>query len=241
VRFLPLIRNRKWRFPVQIGQAFDDFMRDLPRVLLGDSETQVNALEQVAQVHPEGSLFLIAGAIHLVKVSGVGGGSQQVTMLEKSRDAFRNSLEHPGFLVRSDDMSWKGIFTTAMVLALVQRHEEELNTDYYLQASRKIPHTDITSFPHVRAFSVASLNAGDLEEADRWIRHWQTLQPDGVHKVTDAMWHRSVLEGRQNNWLAVKKNCEEILKLEPDHALAKNRLAEAIKRINDVLMPTKSE
>lgn len=64
---------------------------------------------------------------------------------------------------------------------------------------------------------------------------WQTVDFGTDTETIDAIWHLGVLHGRQGNWLAEKKACEEILKIDPTNGSATARRQETIDRINTAI------
>lgn len=229
----PLIESRRWRLPPNIGKQFTKLSRQLRLILDGDT-VQVHTIEELVSVHPEASLYLVEASLRLTDVSATERGEEQAAMLEKSLAAFQQSLNYPGYFGSSQQFSWKGVFLSSMMLALVHQRDVEANQKIYTEASRQVDHSVIQDPGSVRAFAIAALTSRDIEESERWIRHWQTLEMNDERRV-DAMWHLAVQQGRKKDWIGVVDTCEKILKIAPSNKAATARLAEARNHLANAL------
>ncbi len=230
--FLVLLRERNWRFPPRISRRFSVFTNRLPSLLTKGAQPSADALEQLVAIHPESSLFLTLGALRLVGVSASDNDRKnQISLLEKSRDSFRLSLEYPGFLRQSEQCAWVSVFTTSMTLALVHRHEFEKNQKQYAEASRLVSFESVRSYNQARAFTIAAITSNDLEEADRWMTRWLQLQKDNDQSQMDLCWHQAILYKRHEDWLNVMGSCERILDVDANHPDASGLLNLAVKNI----------
>lgn len=228
--FRPLIRERQWRFPPRVGKRFELLTNDIATLLLGSNEQQGDAIERLTSVHPEGTLLTILGGLRLAEVDvRTGINEQQIRQLELSRAAFRGAIDNPGFLNKTDQLSWKGIFTTSVALAFNYKHKVKENHREILEAASHVDSSTLEQAQQARTFSIVTLTLEDFEESARWLKRWVVLaqDEDDEDSLIDAYYHTAILSKRNNDWLGVKSNCDRVLARQPnnDSAIALKKAA----------------
>jgi len=220
--FLPLIKERGWRFPVKVGERFAALIGTLPELLTSDDQQRADAIDELVAFHPEASLLVMLGSLRLADVDiRSPDRDNQILMVEAARGAFRSALEHPGFLKKDDQLPWKAIFTTSVILSHSFRHDVEQNSQALVEAASRVDVNTIANAHGARTFSIVTLNADALQEATRWIDRWLKLVSDDEEFSLDAHWHRAVLCKRTADWIGTKTACDRVLKIDPSHEAAK--------------------
>ncbi|MEZ6128300.1 MAG: protein kinase [Planctomycetaceae bacterium] len=231
-RFLPLIRERGWRFPVLVGEHFSSLLTTLPELLTSDTSQQADAIAQLVAIHPEASLCIMLGSLRLERVDLQSENRvEQVDLLEAAREAYRKALANPGFLKKDDQFCWKAVFTTSLTLWHSFQHEREKNSKELIHAAGRVQEVTITATNHARTFALVCLMVGDNPQADRWIERWRELATQANESLVDIHWNRAVLEQRHENWIAVKHACDHILQIEPTHTEAVAFRESAVRKI----------
>lgn len=234
--FLPLIRERKWRFPPKVGKRFTDLVADLPRVLQGDYQDRAAAIESLTAVHPESSLLHMLGGLRLADARiDSDDREEQIRYFEEAREAFQLAMEHSGFTKSSDQLAWKAIFTTSLILTHSYQHENESNRKEVLNAARHVDSTTITQPRHARTFAIMTLTLEDYDEAARWINRWVEVSNSDRKTLIDAHYHRAILCKRLENWTEVRKACDEVLALDPSFGDAIGLRDTAIRHMKEVV------
>ncbi len=240
--FVPLLSQRNWRFPPRISRKFSEFEARLPTLFSEPGATNTEALEALVAIHPEATLFQMLGALQLVGVSAdAADPDQAILLLKKSRDNFRQSIDHLGFVKQSGQRAWVSIFTTSMTLALVHRHDVENNQQQYTEASRLVSYQTVKSTNQARAFTIAALNANEMDEADRWMIRWKQLPNHDDQSQADMHWHQAIIYKRHEDWLGVVSSCDRVLEFAPDHQFAPGLQDQAVKEIDAALKASASE
>jgi len=216
--FIPLIKERGWRFPIAVGERFSNLMATLPELLTTDDKQRANAIDELVAIHPEASLLLMLGSLRLADVDPRSTDREnQIRLVETARETFRKAIEHPGFLKKDDQFVWKAVFTTSVVLSHSFQHDAENNLQAAVAAASKVHTATIADALDARTFSIITLNAGDLEETSRWTNRWLELVGQATESSLDAHWHSAVLSKRLENWIETKTVCDRMLKIDPNH------------------------
>lgn len=221
--FLPLMRERNWRVPPQIGRSCTTLIDDLPRVLLSNSPDRADGLRKLVKVHPEASLFITLGGVCLSDAADISPEkTQQIERLQQALEAFRESIRLPGILKNEDRLAWKAIFAISSSFSFQYKHEVRQNNQLLYDAARHIPVSDVTTISHARTFSIALLSTDRIDESERWIRRWIELSAGNSLASQGAIWHQAIVCKRRKDWLGVKDACNQVLELNPEHTSATN-------------------
>ena len=113
LQYLPLLQQRRWRFPHGIGEQF----AGLPALLLKTHSPaeEVEWLRDLAAIHPEGTLVATASNRSLEQL----GLQNTVVQLETARDLYEQAINLPALVPASHELAIKGLFSTSVALALI--------------------------------------------------------------------------------------------------------------------------
>lgn len=229
-QFRPLLEQHGWRFPPKISRAFGTLPNQIAAMNARSSTLGTEELERLVTIHPDSSLMNLLADIYL---SGVAMPSTPLEVsidnLTRAQELYLQATKTRGFLNDTQDFAWKGLFTTGVTFAFKFQHEVERNQELYSMAAEFVDPKGIPS-KHCRVFTITLLTANRLELARSWGQAWFQAAESEQEQV-DAMWHIAVTRERQQDWLAVLADARSILKINPDHEMAKGLAANAIHEI----------
>ncbi len=242
---VPLFAARGWVFPPRIARRFGHLLAQLAEFSPTESmETATNEsrqlalmLEELADVHAEGTLLLLRSYVEFSNLGILSGDfrnldDSQISGLENMRDNYRKCLDRRFLLDYDRQDVWKGIYLASMLLAQYANRDVELNRETFVDAVSHIETSESVSLPHVRAYVITLLEAGAIDQASRWSEYW--VQRTG-RKDFDAFWHLMITAQRQQDWLRLEQLGREGRELFPENVELANFHQHALDKIRDVL------
>jgi len=225
--FLPLFKKRRWHFPPSISKHFDDFPNFAS---FGDDlELALNVSKNIAETLPESSLLTLAARVQLTK------NKLEVSDLEIALDLFQQAIEHNGYVFDAHHYATLGIFSTAVQLALIKKHNVSENTKIFVNAISNVEPSSIEQPNRLRAITKSLLNVEQWELAENWAERWAQLEDRSPEFRWDALWHYGVILERKGRWLDVVRICNQLLEIDPDKEIAKHLRESATGKIKELI------
>ena len=216
-KFIPLFQQRRWRLPLKIESRLSTLLL-LPDLLLDDRQQSIDAVQKIAEIHPEGSMLIILGGLRLsVCNADPAKAAEEIPQLEQARAVYQKALQRPGFLKHDEQMIWKAIFTSSTILGITMKHDVETNHRLLLDSAAKVRCDSITTAPQARTFVILTMELGDNQAAGRWVDRWIELADNGDKTLQDAVWHKAVLCKRLEQWVEAMHWCDALLNANPDY------------------------
>ena len=232
-----MLVNRKWRIPPKIAEAFSIVIDNIEPLSMEmttrKDQTELRLLGELVEKHPEQALLLLHATQCEARVPKVPqDAATEIEYLELARESHRRALDAKGF-VNKPNFSRKGIFATSIVLSNVYQHEVDANRLAAVSALRDIS-TEGETAERCRVYTIAAIQAKEIELAERWVTVWlnETSEPSVAHR--NALWHRMIVRKRQEDWIRVKSDCEELQRSYPDYDATAAQLDYALRKLKAI-------
>jgi tetratricopeptide (TPR) repeat protein len=183
-----------------------------------------DTLNEIVEVHPEGSLLTLLGDIYLSRRE-----------IPEALECFDKATRTNSLVQSAHRYAAKGVVATSLHLGLVLNQDREVNLQRFLLAARTLEPESALEPSHCNAIVAGALEAGDLELARRFIGRWHELVGD--KPGTQLFWNELILAQREDNLVEVVSAAGRVLQSDPHHQAAKDAKADALRRIQQSIAP----
>ena len=240
--FAPLFEQRDWLLPARIATAFREIPSELESLQSANSESHTKWLSELTETHPEGSLFLVLGSLHLSQVpSGITDASNEIEHMLAARRSFRESKTHSRFVKETIAFAPFAEFSTSLLLAYKYNVDVQSNYAACAEVVREFTPELINHKREAEVIAFALGQAHAYEQQEPWIRRWQQLAGNDPAAARDAMIALASNHRVREQWFELLSICDQFLaEYNPKHRgiieyreKAAEQLSQAIKAGSD--------
>ncbi len=227
--FQPLINQRRWHFPPRIAQMFANLPDFSSFTLKNDRASISETAIAIAKSHPEASLLTLAGR------TCIDTNQPTIQDLKEARKLFQMALEYPGFLKDAHHHAKLGIVATSVQLALVKKHDVEVNTKLFVDAVTRIAPESVNEPIRLQTISMVLIKTREWALAEAWSRRWSESPGESKAQRVNSLWHYGIVLENQKQWQELVTVCDKILEIDPDMQTAKDFRAGAIHQLKTII------
>ncbi len=244
-QFAPLLREHDWRLPVRVAHRFQRLPAELEHLQEPQSLANTPWLEDLVDTHPEGSLFLVLGTIHLSHVStGNTTAAADIKHLQQARDNFRKAKRYSRFVGETAAFAPFSEFTVSLLLATRYAIDVEQNLAACVDTVSEMNPDQIRQPKEIAAICHGLIEGQAYEQAGPWLNRWEEVASKDDPAREFMTIRRAIVHRHLGQWLELADVCAGYLTdYNASHHSMRAFHAEALEQLNAAIsvVPTSDE